>query len=211
MASEGEWQVKGLAGRTKKISKNMGYILRHDPKYESSLASKQGYLPIVTLLRDKRLFKLKATPDEVHQIVKNDKKQRFHIKGDYIRANQGHSLQSVLVDMEEIADPFDVPIAVHGTYWEAWDHIKRQGLSVMSRQHIHFATGTPEKGDVISGMRSTCQVLIYADIPQMLADGIKVYRSKNGVILTRGIDGVLPTKYFEKVIHARKRTVIFPE
>lgn len=213
MASEGggEWQVQGLVGRAKKISKIMAYILRHGAEYERLLSAKNGYLPIQVLINDARLRKLKATREDVAQIVMCDKKSRFHIidGGDHIRANQGHSLQSVLVNMKEITNPVDVPVAVHGTHWEAWDHIERQGLSVMRRQHIHFASGTPEQGDVISGMRSTCQALIYADIPKMLSDGIKVYRSSNGVILTRGIDGVLPTKYFERVVHARKGTVIF--
>ena len=210
MASDGEWKVQGLGGRAKKISKIMAYILRHDTKYEPLLSARNGYLPIPVLVKDARLCKLKTTVADVVQIVASDKKNRFRIEGDRIRANQGHSLQSVLVDMEEITDPFDVPVAVHGTYWEAWDHIKRKGLSVMRRQHIHFATGTPEQGGVISGMRSTSEALIYADIPKMLADGIKVYRSSNGVILTRGINGMLPTQYFKEVVHARKGTVIFP-
>ena len=210
MATNGEWQVKGLGGRAKKISKIMAYILRHDVKYEQLLSAGSGYLVIPVLLKDSRLCKLKATAADVYQIARDDKKNRFRIEGNRIRANQGHSLQSVLVDMEEITDPFDIPVAVHGTYWEAWDFIKRQGLRVMNRQHIHFAAGTPDRGDVISGMRSTAQALIYADIPKMLSDGIKVYRSSNGVILTSGIDGVLPTQYFKEVVHARKGTVIFP-
>jgi len=33
-----------------------------------------------------------------------------------------------------------------------------------------------------------------------IADGVVFVQSANGVILTEGIDGILPTKYFTKVI-----------
>jgi len=49
-------------------------------------------------------------------------------------------------------------------------------------------------------MRSTCDVLIQADVEKSMKDGIKWYISSNKVILTSGIDGALPVKYFKKAI-----------
>jgi len=47
----------------------------------------------------------------------------------------------------------DIPTkcVVHGTYRHAWPKIKVEGLKTMGRNHIHFAIGTPERSEVISG------------------------------------------------------------
>lgn len=70
----------------------------------------------------------------------------------------------------------------------------------MSRNHIHFAPGLPQEDGVISGMRKSCDVYIYIDMVQAIKDGIDFYISSNNVILTEGIKGVLPPKYFKKVL-----------
>lgn len=129
-----------------------------------------------------------------------------------IRANQGHSIPGIDPDQllarltpEELAG---TPVVVHGTYADAWEkHIRTEGLRRMERNHIHFASGTPPKGRggqdaVISGMRKSCQVHIFIDAGKCARDGIDFYRSDNGVLLTSGIDGTLPTKYFSHVTTA---------
>lgn len=73
----------------------------------------------------------------------------------------------------------------------------------MTRQHIHFATGLPGDSGVISGMRKSADVLIYIDMNKALGDGIKFFKSTNGVILTEGVSGVLPTRYFARVVMAK--------
>lgn len=72
----------------------------------------------------------------------------------------------------------------------------------MKRNHIHFATGLLGEDGVISGMRSTCNVLIYIDLEKALEDGIKFFKSKNGVVLTEGVngEGYLPNDYFRKIV-----------
>jgi len=69
----------------------------------------------------------------------------------------------------------------------------------MSRMHIHCAISEPND-KVISGMRSSSQVMIYIDMEKAMNDGIKFYMSKNKVILTKGIDGVLEPKYFKNIV-----------
>lgn len=49
----------------------------------------------------------------------------------------------------------------------------------------------PGENGVISGMRTSCSVYIELDVEKCLADGIEIFKSKNGVILSRGIDGVI--------------------
>ena len=150
-----------------------------------------------------------------------------------IRANQGHSLKGIQADKlltpmtpEELSSP-DLTV-VHGTTRRAWeDHIRREGLSRMKRNHIHFASALPssaakrkldayekKKNDAapISGMRSSSEVYIYINGPKCAVAGIPFYRSDNGVILTAGVDqreGMLPLEYLERVVCASSGKVIW--
>lgn len=149
---------------------------------------------------------------------------------DYIiRANQGHSIK---VESEHLLEPLNqtnMPsMCVHGTTASAWPKIVSSGgLRPMTRQHIHFATGlpsvwkTPSSSDkpetddveanastaeVISGMRNTSKILIHVDLPKAMADGIKFWKSENGVILTEGdATGFLPLQYLQKVEERTKK------
>jgi RNA:NAD 2''-phosphotransferase len=130
-----------------------------------------------------------------------------------IRANQGHSIKSVTSEelLSEI-DPVELTHLqiIHGTNKTAWDnHIRNDGLNKMNRNHIHFAAGMPGDDGVISGMRRTCQIYIYINGEACAQDGIKFFRSDNGCILTSGIAGVLPCKYFKSVIDAKSGKDIF--
>jgi len=90
-------------------------------------------------------------------------------------------------------------IVVHGTTLKNWELIKTSGLKAMSRQHIHFAIGYPGEGDVISGMRRSCEVFIEINLEKAIKDGIEFFVSTNKVVLTRGIEGLLAKHYFKCV------------
>ena len=112
-----------------------------------------------------------------------------------IRANQGHSIDGVVVKMYtiRIKDVNEYPIIIHGTTFKNWQLIKESGyLDKMSRHHIHFANGYDAK----SGFRKNSQVLIEIDLTQAVEDKIPFFVSENGVILTPGKDGKLDKKYF---------------
>ena len=66
----------------------------------------------------------------------------------------------------------------------------------MARQHVHFARDLPGESGVISGMRSSCQVLVWVDLRACIEAGMEVFESSNGVILTPGFDGVVPPRFF---------------
>jgi 2'-phosphotransferase len=67
------------------------------------------------------------------------------------------------VELTRITDPSQIPILIHGTYKKHMDSILKTGLSIQTRQHIHFATG--KYGQVVSGMRANCDTLIYINVP----------------------------------------------
>merc|ERR1712137_498151 len=182
------------SGLEVRISKSLSYLLRHGAQKERMNIDEGGFIKLSDVLRHKTMKS--ANEEMVRHIVATCPKQRFYIEaredGDYIRANQGHSMMELNVDMQEIKDPSRYPEVFQGTYLKIWPSIQKEGLKTMNRQHIHLANGR----NAISGVRSSVEVLVFINLPLAIQDGIVFLVSMNQVILTKGIDGVLPPKYF---------------
>lgn len=86
----------------------------------------------------------------------------------------------------------------------------KTGLNKMARNNIHMAIGLPGNG-VISGMRSSCQVVIELNMVKAIhgAHKIPFYISSNKVVLSEGLeDGSIPSEYFRSVIDFKKKKYI---
>eukprot|EP00934_Nitzschia_sp_Nitz4_P004827 Nitzschia sp. Nitz4//scaffold19_size178191//174325//175119//NITZ4_002017-RA/size178191-processed-gene-0.95-mRNA-1//-1//CDS//3329540801//4817//frame0 len=216
------------ARSNKQVSHALSWALRHATHELGWTMTPGGWVPLSQVLASTHSRLKGITMEQIQQVVDTNDKQRFSIRPQprsefpgvqvendeetnaddnpilCIRANQGHSVPGIdpnqlltRLTPEELLS--DYPCVVHGTYLEAWKSIEQQGLKKQNRTHIHCATGLPHDGGVISGMRRSCTVYIYLDIPTCVQDKIPFYRSENGVILTEGIDGVLAPKYFAQV------------
>ncbi|XP_044491482.1 tRNA 2'-phosphotransferase 1 [Mangifera indica] len=185
-------------------------ILRHMASELNLNMQSDGYVKVQDLLElNMKTFAqiplTSHTVDDIREAVRKDNKQRFSLLEEngelLIRANQGHTITTV--ESERLLKPIlsaeEVPVCVHGTYKEYMESILELGLKRMKRLHVHFSSGLPTDGEVISGMRRDVNVLIFLDVRKALEDGMKLYISDNRVILTEGFDGVVPVKYFEKV------------
>ena len=84
----------------------------------------------------------------------------------------------------------------HGTTGQAYEKIRHEGLKPMGRNHIHFATRSPEDGKPLSGFRANAEVRIHLDVRKAMTNGLVLWRSANGVLLTSGIDGVIEPRFF---------------
>jgi 2'-phosphotransferase len=194
-------------GRGISLGRYLSWVLRHAA---TSVGLNIDYAGGVS--RDDLIHHLHLQPAfqestfaNIEQCVIEDKKGRFALYENdgigYIRAVQGHSKEvaaKMKADayLETITEPL---LCIHGTSSRAWDSIKVEGLKTMTREYIHCAPGLPGDG-VISGMRKTAEVFLYLDTKKMIDDNIKILRAENGVLLTKGIDGVLPVDYFAKII-----------
>ncbi|KDQ18970.1 hypothetical protein BOTBODRAFT_102921 [Botryobasidium botryosum FD-172 SS1] len=212
-----------------RMSKALSYILRHGAQKEGLAIRADGYIKVDDLFKRPKLRGLDFPTLE--KLVKNNEKQRFQLLFEssatsssapataalapgvntsgtwWIRANQGHTLKVEDLDLTEVLDASQLPVAVHGTTRQAWESISRQGLSKMARNHIHLATGRP--GDPgVKSMRASSTVLIFIDVPKAVKDGFKFFISANGVVLTEGNkDGFIPPQYF-KSVESRDGTAI---
>lgn len=195
------------------LSKALTYLLRHHAHKEGVPISSDGWVSVddaVQWVSAKR--KLACDEARVRAVVAQSDKQRFALRetpdGLAVRANQGHSMQGITVQMRSLPD--EVTHAVHGTYRAAWTTIRTAGLSRMRRQHVHLARGLPGESGVISGMRASCELLVWVDVSRARAAGMRFYESDNGVILTDGFDGTVAPEFFSRVEERATGALIWP-
>ena len=192
------------------VSHALSYLLRHGAPKEGVFYDKYGGVSIDTLLK---MNICKGQNREfINKIVENCKKQRFKIYHDddnieRICAVQGHSFKVepylskniTLDNYKELG--INPETVVHGSYNSCLKSIKERGLSKMGRTHIHLGMNVPESGVVISGMRKSCEVILFVNILEAIKDGYTFTLSDNRVILTPGNDsGFLPVKYISKIV-----------
>jgi len=209
--SSGQHGTRVLSQKQRiEMSKKMTYYLRHNAAKAGLEIRSDGFVKMDALLNQRAFKRMGVTFEEMKHEVDTNDKRRFSMvheeDGWYIRANQGHSIKCVnaeeLLTRIRLSDASKLPVVCHGTFLRHWNSILDTGLSSMKRNHIHFVpSDCLDGGNVISGMRYECQLLIYIDLKAALKDGIKFYVSANNVILSSGIGGVLPPRYFVKATH----------
>ncbi|TFK39471.1 KptA family-domain-containing protein [Crucibulum laeve] len=202
-----------------RVSKTLSWLLRHGAQGEGLKMRTDGYVRVVDVLNNPKLKSQSLTLEQLQDMVKVDAKQRYDLifeltaadgdtsKGEWwIKARQGHSIKTVKLDLKPILTASDIPtgIAVHGTTQKAWESIATQGLSKMTRNHIHLAQGVAGQ-NVISGMRKSSQILIFINLQKALDAGVKLFLSDNGVILTEGDGtGFLKPEFFDRVENSKR-------
>eukprot|EP00438_Fugacium_kawagutii_P031689 Skav232918 [mRNA] locus=scaffold1477:747872:748534:- [translate_table: standard] len=194
-----------------RISRLLSQILRHKALEYHIRIQPDGFCFVQELLACPPLRCLKTTLEHVQQIVATDDKNRFELKGQgrrmMIRAVQGHSIKVVEDNaLLQPIDPNNLPeCCVHGTYWNNFENIKKNGLLAGGRRgrtyrnHVHFACFSQGDSCVMSGMRSDCQIGIFLDVKKAIDHGVPLYFSANGVLLTPGVDGIVEPKF---LLHA---------
>jgi 2'-phosphotransferase len=193
-----------MGDQTVQLSKALSRLLRHAAIEEGVPITSDGWMKAADAIAHLNRGKKRFSEEMLGRVIEGNDKQRFGLRrGTHgaveIRANQGHSMPGIVVDMTELTVATAPATALHGTYYKAWRLIKEGGLNKMSRQHIHMARALPGESGVISGMRSSCELVVHVDVHAAIAAGIKFFESANGVILTAGIDGVLPPAFFASV------------
>lgn len=208
---------RGGEDRDVRLSKSMIYALRHGASQMGLQMGTDGFLFVEDLLAHPQFHSYSL--EDVERVVATNDKQRFKLCTHpedgrlQIRANQGHSVQVVDLELKPVmAGSPDCPAeAVHGSYLRNWSSIQQQGLSRMKRTHIHLARGLPGEDGIISGMRKDCDLAVFIDVPKALADGIKFFWSENDVLLTEGdAEGKIQPKYFSRALRLRPSRSILP-
>ncbi|QLQ79855.1 hypothetical protein HG537_0C05040 [Torulaspora globosa] len=192
--------------RDVQISKALSYLLRHGAVKEKLPIDSNGYVPVAVLLAHNRLKCHKCTVEDIHRIVDNNDKKRFHIvqqPQELICATQGHSIAEINPDdgvLHEITDVTELPDAlIHGTNISRSLLILQSGsIKRGSRNHVHLSPGVSGRdSQVVSGMRNSSNAHIHLKRDQQLLDQLRLFKSLNNVYLT---PNDVPVSLFEKVV-----------
>ena len=180
----------------KKISVKMSWLLRHcqTPQY---IELNGGWADIKTILSVLKERYPDVTLETIKQIVADDEKGRysFDTTGTKIRANQGHSIPDVVIEMESPEPP---EYLYHGTASRFLNSIMSEGLKPMSRQFVHISPDYPTAVKV--GSRHGKPVVYRVSSEQMHKAGFDFYKSVNGVWLAEKV----PLQYIERVTFGNK-------
>ncbi len=175
----------------KKISKTLSLVLRHRPELFELEPDVNGWVKVEAVLTGfAKANRITVTPAILDQVVEACDKQRFAFSkdGQFIRANQGHSIK---VDLAY--DPIVPPASLyHGTAERFMDSILREGLKKRKRHHVHLSADRNTAHKV--GSRHGKPVILIIDAAAMHANEFDFYKSENGVWL---VDNV-PVEYIRK-------------
>jgi putative RNA 2'-phosphotransferase len=164
-------------------SKFLSLLLRHNPGEIGLTLSTEGWARVSDLIRLTEGRKVAFTRELLAEVVRNNNKQRFIFSadGEFIRANQGHSINVDLGLTRQV--PPDV--LYHGTASRFLQSIMAEGLSKMNRQHVHLSH-EPDTA-VRVGQRHGSPVVIRVNARGMHEAGVAFFLSENGVWLTDSV------------------------
>jgi putative RNA 2'-phosphotransferase len=170
-----------------KISKFLSFVLRHKPQAIDITLDAEGWVAVDELLAAAARHGQPVTRQQLEEVVATNDKQRFSFSpdGQFIRANQGHSVE---VDLGLV--PIEPPeLLYHGTVERFLDSIRANGLLRGKRHHVHLSGDRETAARV--GQRRGRPVVLVVEAGRMHRDGHPFFRSENGVWLTETV----PPKY----------------
>ncbi|MFK7949072.1 MAG: RNA 2'-phosphotransferase [Saprospiraceae bacterium] len=170
---------------TKKISKFLSYVLRHNPDKLDLTLDEQGWTSVEELLGKLN----NVSMEQLEYVVANNNKKRFAFNNDktQIRANQGHSIKIDLA-YEAIKPP---KFLYHGTATKNINSIQKSGIIKGSRHHVHLSADIDTATNV--GQRHGKPVILIVKSIAMYERGYEFFLSENGVWLT----DFIPTEFID--------------
>jgi putative RNA 2'-phosphotransferase len=165
-----------------KASHQLSWLLRHGAGEAGLDMDAAGWAEISDVLRVLRMSR--AT---LEGAVRDNNKARYEVRGQRIRACQGHSRERMPVTLEALEaswEAYTEPGPVwHGTRIAALVGIAREGILAGERTHVHLA----EAIDSTVGKRANVDLMLEVSPARLASHGIGLFVSPNGVILTRWV------------------------
>jgi len=165
---------------TTRLSKQLSYVLRHNPGSIGITLDEQGWTDVAVLLKRLAANSYPVTMDVLRHVVTTNAKQRFSLNEveTKIRANQGHSVEVELGYTATTPPEF----LYHGTVDRFVAAIMQQGLQKMNRHHVHLSADTATA--TIVGQRRGKPLILQINAAKMHGAGYSFYVSDNNVWLT---------------------------
>jgi putative RNA 2'-phosphotransferase len=171
------------AAQTKRISKFLSLVLRHNPGAIDVQLDEAGWIDVDVLLNSMAAKGRKVSREQLDHVVASNDKQRFSFSEDglRIRAKQGHS-----VNVDLGYRPSEPPETLcHGTPSRFVKQIRAGGLKKMKRHHVHMHASSALANEV--GGRRGKPVLLTVLSKQMHDAGFEFFVTDNDVWLTEHV------------------------
>lgn len=175
-----------------KLSRFLSLVLRHKPEEIGLELDPQGWASVDDLLSRLEQYGKKLTLEGLQRIVAENNKKRFAFSDDgkSIRASQGHSIEIDLALTHQAPPEF----LYHGTATRFMGFIENEGLTKMSRQHVHLSADIHTAHDV--GKRHGKPIILEITASVMRDHGHQFFLSENGVWLTESVPPDYLTRRF---------------
>jgi putative RNA 2'-phosphotransferase len=190
-------------------SKKLSWLLRHGAPSQGIAMDDAGWVAVDDVLRV-----LGMPRSLLEAVVENNTKNRLDLRGDRVRASQGHSREGMPVTLAGLEASWeevhgDAPIW-HGTSVDAVHGIAREGIRPARRTHVHCT----DARDSAVGKRSRVDLMLEIRPERLRARDLRVFRSQNGVILVREVPvacivGLVPLAARAKRDAAALRALLF--
>ena len=169
------------AERRRKLSKYLSYILRHQPEEAGLELDPRGCATIEAVARAAtEALDMTVTAFDLELLAQpafGEKKRRFEIEGDYIRAGHGHTIPIAEYDPVIPKAPL-----YHGAPRAVLEEILQGGLQPMSRQKVHLSYDRAITFEA-ARRKSSDVVLLQIDVERARASGVGFYRSADARIV----------------------------
>lgn len=172
-----------------RLSKLLSLVLRHQPETIGVSLDREGWIPIDELLFAMKQHGRVISREELEALVANSDKQRFLIRDNRIRANQGHSLEVDLALKPQVPPE----VLFHGTSTRALEQIRALGLRSLNRQFVHLSAAKSTALQV--GKRHGQPVVLVVCAQAMHKQGHEFFVSENGVWLTKEVGPQFLSKF----------------
>jgi len=163
-------------------SKTLSWLLRHGAREAGVTMDAAGWVSVAEVLRYLRMRR-----EDLEEIVATNTKSRLTIRGERVRACQGHSTENMPVTCEALEASWDLFAGDgslwHGTTVDATESIARSGLVPQRRTHVHLAPSLESK----VGKRSATPVVLEVSVARLREAGQGIFEAENGVVLVRHV------------------------
>lgn len=165
-----------------KLSREIAYVLRHNPEQYGLMLNDNGWVNTSQLLKALNVKGRNIQPEDLTKLNEAGGKARFELTNNQIRARYGHSTDQTIQHQPQTPPA----ILYHGTTPEASVNILQTGLTPQKRQTVHLSEDIPTA--ITVGSRHTNKpVILKIDTTAATNNGTEFYHGSDTTWLSTPI------------------------
>ncbi len=168
--------------RVERLGKFISGVLRHFPEKFGLDMDENGWVDFEKLLRIVSRRYRWANRWAVKALIYSDRKGRYELKDDRIRARYGHSVDVKLDDMPEAEEG----TLYYGTSEEESIRLLELGIKPVNQTYVHLST-TLEKSEEVARLRTDEPIILEVDAKQARENGVRFIKVNEHIVLAKEI------------------------